>query len=321
MPLKDYSTKAAYDSDYRLIWRTPQPLALPAATVTFSVKTMTPAPPWPQVAVGGEIRVSLGLVDGAPHPLNIIGRVADVADAAITLNIPREWPTTVQAVSAAGVLYAVPEVTVNYLSCVLRPGTYEIIDALIVALGMTPGQKVGVVGCGMGWELERLVDLGFTVMGVETSAFVAAEKGGSEAADVDAALTAAGYDPSRGEGARQRAAMLAEPRCKVPTLILNEDVNTGRGRNVVRSALGLSGAQKADWGISIGVMQTLTDAEASALNNNMVGICANVAHYITVLPEVENSIWNKKSAEDWKALLTPALIVPHGVAAQGYRVL
>jgi len=321
MPLKDYSTKAAYDSDYRLTWRTPQPVALPAATVTFSAKTMTPTPPWPQVAVGGEIRVSLGLVDGAPHPLNIIGRVADVTGAAITLSIPREWPTTIAAVPEAGVLYAVPEVTVNYLSCAIRTGDAALIDALVKALGMAVPQTVVEVGCGLGWTVERLVDLGFTVMGVETSAFVAAEKGGSEAADVDAALIAAGYDPTRGEGARQRAAMLAEPRCKVPTLILNEDVNTGRGRNAVRSALGLSGAQKANWGISISVMQTLTDTEASALNNNMVGICTNVAHHITVLPEVENSIWNKKTAEQWKALLAPALIVPHGVAAQGYRVL
>lgn len=319
MPLRDYDLKTSFDADYRLTYRTPAPVALPAASVLFSGKTMTPTPGWPQVRVGGECRISLG----KGNPLNIIGRVTDTTGGTITLDIPREWLTTTADVPEGGVIYVVPEIRVNYLSAVLRPGTYRVIDALVAALGIPAGATVAVIGCGMGWEVERLNELDFDAVGSEISAWVQSAKTTDESLDVDAALIAAGYDPAVGEGAVQRADMLAEPRSKVPDLVVDADVTNNSGRNAVKqkTKAKVKGGDSMDWAISIGVMQTLSDTEATALNDGMLALATNVAHYITVLPEVQNSPWNKKTAEEWKTLLSPALIVPHGIAREGYRVL
>ena len=203
----------------------------------------------------------------------------------------------------------------------MRQPTYRVMDAMIAALGMQPSQTVAMIGCGMGWEVERLVDLGFTAVGVETSPWIQSMKGVDESFEVNAALAAAGYDPSQGEGLIQRNRMLAQPRTTVSTLLLNEQMSSSQAQRRVRQALGLSGNNKADWALSIGVMETLFDNEAVLLNGEMFEVASNVAHYITVYPDVMNSPWNKKTATEWKTLLNPALIVPHGVASRGYVVM
>lgn len=311
MPLKDYTTREDYDSDYRLTYRTSDPVALSAARIFFFGRSLRPDPPWPQVRHGGEVRVSLG----KGHPNNTIGRVIDVDGDTITLDAPVDWTATTVAAPSGAVVYAVPEIRAGYLSAVLRPGTYRVIDALVAALGIATGARVAVIGCGLGWEVERLVGRGFDAIGVETSRWIHEHKRGDESQAVEAALIEAGYDPTRGEGAALRAAMLSEPCCKVPDRLVEANIATPGGREKIERIWG-----RADWAISVGVMQTLDDREAEAVNAGMMAIAQRAGHYITVIPDVAPH-WNGKSAEDWKARLAPALIVPHGVAAEGYRVI
>src|SRR5512143_2171418 len=107
MPLRDYSAKAAYDADYSIRYRTPAPMLLPAASVRFIGKSLTPAPGWPQVKHGGELRLSLG----PDNPHSIIGRVADVTGDTITLMMPdeRSWADSTELVAAGRARYAIPE--------------------------------------------------------------------------------------------------------------------------------------------------------------------------------------------------------------------
>src|SRR3990172_3888577 len=81
------------------------------------------------------------------------------------------------------------EVTLNYHRFVLMPYVREHAKQLRTALGGTNATPLIVVHPGFGWILEALGETGMaSVVGATTSAYIQAEKGENEDADVRAAV-------------------------------------------------------------------------------------------------------------------------------------
>lgn len=176
--------------------------------------------------------------------------------------------------------------------------------AYIAHLGLTAASKVLILGCGYAWSQEWLEAMlpGITVVSVDTSLKIHADKGVGETADIEAAMEAAGI--ARGSERWNRALASvpdhAQPRAR--RTVLNEDIGNGGARNRIRSAGGLTGSAKFDWGISENILPWLTDAEAQSLDSAGRNICTNICHLVTEFKVCVNPepppIWNWKWCRD-----------------------
>lgn len=150
------------------------------------------------------------------------------------------------------------------------------------ALDLQPGQSIGLIGAGFGWVAEDWFASGLSpIVAVDTSAWIQANK-------------------------TQHATVT----------ILNEDGGSNPSRGRIRQALGLTGNNRATWCISEDVLPILSDAEAAQLASNMRLVGANVAHWVSVLAPGgdQDARLNWKTLEQWKALVTPDLVVQRGTA-------
>lgn len=130
------------------------------------------------------------------------------------------------------------EVRINYHRWGMAPILAQQWATLQPVLLIQPTDKVCVVGAGFGWGIEALVaESGATVVGVDISDYVMAEKDNTEEAELRAAIAAAGLDPDTGKGAIILAGIYdGQPRSNV--VILNEDMQTNQSRNAIKSAIG-----------------------------------------------------------------------------------
>ena len=211
-------------------------------------------------------------------------------------------------------------VRLSYHRAVLGPGkplTAGNAQAYIDKLGWTPAKKIAALGCGFGWTIEELVTQhGFSagnLVGADVSTFIQTNKGGTEEADINAAITAVGLSPLVGEGATVKGRLFdGGPRSRVT--VLNEDGRTPQSRTRLRQAL-TSGT--FDIAFSEDVLGNLTDAEAAAFSAILHQIAPAVQHLVTMISDGVVAAGNWKTIEQWKALLPNDTFLSAG----DYRVL
>lgn len=180
----------------------------------------------------------------------------------------------------------------------------SIADAYVRHLGLTPASKVLILGCGYAWSQEWLEAMlpGITVVSVDTSGKIQADKGDSETADIEAAMESAGIVRGSPRWNNALASVPDHAQPKARRTIHDEDVSNGGSRNRLRSAGGLTGSSKFDWGISEEVLPWLTDQECLDLDSAGRNICTNIAHLLTEFKPTVNpepgQLWNWKWARD-----------------------
>ena len=212
------------------------------------------------------------------------------------------------------------EVKLGYHRAAMLPYCRMRAAGITQALGWTPpGPSIILVGAGFGWTAEALEALGYTrVLSLDVSTYVQGTKAGTEATEVDARIVGVGLDPAAGEGAALRARFLdGGARARASRGVLNEDGNSGQSRGRIRQALGLAGNQKADWGVSESVLESLTDAEAQQASSIAHQYCTQVAHYVVTLREGNHPGYNWKTLEAWKTLIPADAFIEAGT----FRVL
>ena len=216
------------------------------------------------------------------------------------------------------------EVRLHYNRAVKKDDLADRASALARALSwVAPGPTIAIIGAGFGWTIEGLDVLGFTrVVGTDTSAYIQAVKATSEDADVDAAITAVGLNPTTGEGLTIKTRLIgkgggAGNRTRTAKSLLNESGKTGSSRNNIKSALGLGTTDSVDWVVTESVLESLNDTEAgkSAAESNSLG--TDVAHLVYTLQAGQLAGFNWKTLADWKTLIPGDTFIEAGT----YRVL
>lgn len=148
------------------------------------------------------------------------------------------------------------------------------------ARGMLPVNKVLIIGAGFGWLAKALMDAGYSqVVACDTSAYI--------------------QEPTR------KAA-------NATVQILNEGGSTTGSKRNIRSALGLSGNNRAPFVITEDIVPCFTDAEIMQYVPHVRDLGTTVVHWTSVLSPGNYAPLNWKSAADWKAMLSPDLIVARG---------
>jgi len=88
-----------------------------------------------------------------------------------------------------------PGIRVHYNDFVVGKGQRSLAKNLISAAGIPVGANVVVIGAGFGWTVEGLIENGINAVGTDISAYILAEKGNSEEADLRGYIQEAGVDP------------------------------------------------------------------------------------------------------------------------------
>jgi len=133
-----------------------------------------------------------------------------------------------------------PEVRINYHAYSMRPIMVARWQKIlpILAPAITPADFVLIIGAGFGWGVRALrQQLGCAAIGTDISTYVQAEKGNDDSAEISAAITAVGLDPTTGRGLEVLIAVRT-PGARAQELVLDEDLATQGSRNRVRNALG-----------------------------------------------------------------------------------
>lgn len=318
---KAYDTLADYDEDYRFSWG-PEITPLAPRPVEFlGGRQIRVTPMWPEALAGGHLVIeglpghSLGVGQvapvGAPHP----SRIESVAGDVITLEAGSFEPAAFDGSRGTFEFYLprlmLPGSNPAIMRKVWAPVYGRVLDVLEgLADPLVPGMRIAVIGSGFAYEAEVIRDRGYSVVGVDTSALVQAEKSVDYTPRYRAQLLAHGIDPDSPAGAGLLGRWTAKPRTDV--VILNEDASRGGGRAEIRQALGGG----VDWAISSFVLPVLDDAEAVAMNAGMAQLAPRVAHYTSLGEGVagagregQDARFNWKSLVAWKVLLAPSVII------------
>lgn len=192
-----------------------------------------------------------------------------------------------------------PHVRLSYHRTVLMRLAEDQAQAYIRVLGWQTAQKIGFIGCGFGWTVERLVNNhGFTnIVGADTSTFVQTNKSGTEEADINAAIVAIGLSPLVGDGAAIKAKLFdGGPRSRVP--ILNQSGATAQSRAAIKQAAG----GNLDIAFTEDVLEAWSDADCQVISAAMHQLAPVVQHLVTTLDNQEVP-GNWKTLAQWKALL------------------
>lgn len=130
------------------------------------------------------------------------------------------------------------EVKVHYHKWAMQPVLNAMWAKLQLVLGISPADKVCVVGAGFGWGVEAVIaETGATVVGIDISDYIAAEQTSTEETELRAAVTTAGLDPDTGRGLEVMNYIYdAQPRSNV--IVLQEDAKNNQSRQAIRAALG-----------------------------------------------------------------------------------
>lgn len=192
------------------------------------------------------------------------------------------------------------EVRLSYHRAVFMPWFRWAMPKLVAALSLKTTDRIALIGCGFGWGIEVLGEMGFaSVVGTDTSAYIQASKGSTEEADINAKIVGVGLDPARGAGAELKAKLWdGGTRSRVASRILNEDLASVQSRRRLRDFLaGL------DWIITEGVVESLTDTEAKTLSTRAHQVTdAQIAHRITV-PATAGTYNPKTTLAEWNSVL------------------
>lgn len=206
-----------------------------------------------------------------------------------------------------------PEIRLHYNRYVMFPEMLRRAQFFVQHFSLDASSRVLVVGCGFGWTVEALTNLGITCIGTDISSYIQANKSLSEDAEIAAAIAAAGlstvageglghFNRLRGDGVRTRAS------------VLNEDSSTAPSRNRIKNALGGS----ITLAITEDVVTSMTDAECAAFRDITSKFNVPMCHFVTEFANPNPPFnFNSKSLADWKLLFPLDTIVADGYV---YRV-
>lgn len=228
-----------------------------------------------------------------------------------TWDTKAEWDANyrIGAEGATGRTRHGPEVKLNYARSVVMPYCQARAEGMPTLFGWSaPGPTIVIVGAAFGWTVEALEALGYTsVVGTDISTYVHTEKAATEEADIEAAITVAGLDPSTGEGAALKARFFdGGNRTRTSRSVLDEDGTTNTSRKNIKSALGLGNGDTIDWAITEGVLSSLSDLEAQALSEDAHLYAANIAHFV----HTPSAIGVNKPGFSWKTLAEWKVLIP-----------
>jgi 2-polyprenyl-3-methyl-5-hydroxy-6-metoxy-1,4-benzoquinol methylase len=149
-------------------------------------------------------------------------------------------------------------------------------DHLILknALDLQPTQRIALIGAGFGWSAEDWIAQGLNVTATDISTWIHENK-----------------------------------HIHAKIQILNEDSLSEKSRENIENFAG----GKIDIAITEDVMPNLSDDECLELAKNLRFLAPKVVHWVScITPSSEGSPLNMKSIEDWKALLSPDLVIRRG---------
>lgn len=174
----------------------------------------------------------------------------------------------------------------------------ELLIAALESIGLLKSHRLVLVGAAYGWVCERFLAKGYGPMAngtangkllcVDTSTYIQANKSNNG----NATLT-----------------------------ILNADVNASTGRRTIRQQFGSNNAV-VDWVVTEDLLTLLVGAgDVPAGNNEIVPLCqnlrslaTNVVHWTSVPTVSSDPGLNWKTAEVWKAWVTPDFVIQRGTA-------
>ena len=178
------------------------------------------------------------------------------------------------------------ELILNYSRVVLQPRAMDLAIALETAFGWSPTPvqpTIGFLGAGYAWTVEALETMGYTrVVGTDISSFIQTTQTDTEEADIDAAITAAGLDPSSGRGLLHKNAIWTDPGTKGRSSrgVLNEGASTPGSRNRLKNSIGLLPNEDVDWLLSEYLVEVATDAEILSQLATYDDLGTNIVHII-----------------------------------------
>lgn len=209
-----------------------------------------------------------------------------------------------QFVNAEGTIVSRP-LTLNYHRSVMLPHAQALADKLVEFFGWPTDTNILIVGAGYAWTAEILEQqYGYSnIVTTDISPWIQASQDTSDVDEIDAAIVAAGLDPSTGEGAEHKARLShGGNRRQHSRVIQNEDLATAQSRNRVRQILG-----NIDVGITEDVLPTLQDSEIVELADRVDRINNNIDRIHVVSPRRPNlrqdPVFNWKTLAEWKQLL------------------
>ncbi len=153
---------------------------------------------------------------------------------------------------------------------------------LFAVLGLVAGQSVTIIGAGFNGTGAGLARLGIDVIGTDISAYIIAQKGETEEAEIRAEIIAVGLDPDNdtiiGRPGNVRVNPLdvlldggrSAPKIREQATVIEEDFSTRGSRNRVDGTLPI----RARYCISEEVLNSGTDAEA-------LTVCERMARYVS----------------------------------------
>lgn len=156
------------------------------------------------------------------------------------------------------------------------------------------GSTVLIVGAGFGWTAEKLNDLGYTAVSLDTSPYVQAEKDNTDEAEWDAILTAQGHS--------DKSALvkgIVNPRKRSRDGVRGDDISKKNQRNNLKAIIG----QDYDWLVTEEMISTLTDQEIITLIPYANDLATNFLHVTTVLQGSQDAGYNWKTGAEWRAFL------------------
>lgn len=206
-------------------------------------------------------------------------------------------------------------IRLHYHRCVWYPEAVRRATFFKNHFNLSSSTAVLIIGCGFGWTVEALNELGVPAIGTETSAYVQGQKGANEDAELVEAIERVGLLSAAGEG----KILLSNFRgdgVRTRANILNEDSSSNASRNRVRSALS-SGTLSLC--ITEDVVTSLTDSECATLRSQANSYSVPIAHFLTENANTSAPFFfNSKSLTGWKALFPSDTVIADGAP---YRVL
>lgn len=293
MPYKTYNTKADYDEDYRIsvgLIREPD-ATIRSVNLNYHRGALLPGVYYRAMRIG-----------------NVLGWLSYTQENIV--------PSAIELATWNEVLPEQVYVrTDSPTACVLyrRQGEWDEGEYFSITVN-TPAVRVILVGAGFSWTAEAFEDFGFTnVVGIDTGTYVQANKDTSEEAEIDAAITAIGLDPTTGPGKKFKdRSHKPGNRSRASRGVLNEDLKTGGSRNRVKQAIN----NGVDCVLTEELVNNYTDAEIVDISNTYLHHSAldgaMVVHYVTTTRPGNAVNLNWKTLEEWAALLPLDVFIESG---------
>jgi len=173
-----------------------------------------------------------------------------------------------------------PDIAVGYTRFTLEKITDQYVSQYQNII--PAGSKVLIIGAGFGWSAEKLNDLGYTAVALDTSPYVQAEKDNTDEAEWDALL--------QGTGKAALVKSIVNPRKRSRDGVRNDDISRKPSRNSLKS----------DWVITEEMISILPDADLTKLLPYADDIAPNCLHLTSV---GGSGPYNWKTKEEWRAFL------------------